>query len=112
MTRRDLEEALAEIPSGYSEGLFAGRRYGVTVARSEDGKRSNLFARELGGRDVVSFNLYRLTSGEHQLKPCEMSSAKVESFVLGYNNRSRRDAGSKSAGAATENGRKRSKPIG
>lgn len=81
MKRREFEKALAEIPSGYSEGVFAGRRYGVTVRRSEDGKRSSLFARELGGRDVVSFNFYRLNSGEVGLKPCEMSSEKVESFV-------------------------------
>jgi hypothetical protein len=82
--RRKFEEALAKIQRGYSEGFFADRRYGVTLARSDDGKRSNLFARELGGQDVVSFNFFRLGSGEVRLKPCEMSSEKVESFVMGF----------------------------
>jgi hypothetical protein len=45
--RREFEEALAKIPSGYSEGFFGDRRYGVTLARSDDGKRSTLFARQL-----------------------------------------------------------------
>jgi hypothetical protein len=86
-TRREFEEALAKIPTGYSEGFFADRRYGVTLARSDDGKRSNLFARELGGQDVVSFNLFRLGSGEARLKPCEMSNEKVETFVVGLTQR-------------------------
>jgi hypothetical protein len=84
MRQREFETALATIPEGYSEGSFAGRRYGVTLQRSGDGKRLSLFAQELGGRDVVSFNRYRLRSGEDKLKPCEMSSEKVEAFILGF----------------------------
>ena len=56
--------AAAAIPSGYGEGVYEGPRYGVTVRKSRDGKRTNLFARALAGGDVVSFNLYRLRSGE------------------------------------------------
>jgi hypothetical protein len=78
------ETALAAIPVGYSEGRYGGRRYGVTVQRSADGKRTSLFARDLAGTDIVSFNLYRLTSERELLKPCEMSSEKVVSFVLAY----------------------------
>lgn len=77
------EIALARLPTGYLNGSFKGRTYGVTVARSEDGRRTSLFAEELGGRDVVSFNLYSLGSGEEALKPCEMSSEKVMDFVIG-----------------------------
>lgn len=77
------EAALASIPDGYSEGLYMGQRYGVTVRRSADGSRSSLFARELAGTDVVSFNLYRL-GAEVSLKPCEMPAHKVEAFVLGF----------------------------
>lgn len=75
---------LAAIPSGYSEGVYEGWRYGVTVRKSRDGKRISLFARALAGGDVVSFNLYRLGSGEGALRPCEMPAEKVVAFVLGY----------------------------
>ncbi|WP_436286138.1 hypothetical protein [Rhizobium sp. LjRoot258] len=51
------EWALANLPQGYSEGAFMGRRYGVTLRRSKDGRRTSLFARELAGKDIVSFNL-------------------------------------------------------
>jgi len=36
---------------------------------------------ELGGIDIVSFNLYRLAGPGSILKPCEMSSIE---FVLGF----------------------------
>ena len=84
MGEYELETALAAIPLGYSEGSYAGQRYGATLQRSEDGRRISLFARQLGGTDIVSFNLYRLSSGKAALKPCEMSSEKVVAFVLGY----------------------------
>ncbi|AVA24310.1 hypothetical protein [Rhizobium sp. NXC24] len=53
------------------------------MTRSLDGRRTCLFAEELGGRDIVSFNIYRL-SGHLTLKPCEMSSSKVIDFLLGF----------------------------
>lgn len=84
MLERDFESAFAAIPRGYGEGMYEGLRYGVTVRRSCDGKRSSLFARALAGGDVVSFNLYRLRSGEGSLRPCEMPAEKVVAFVLGY----------------------------
>jgi hypothetical protein len=84
LLKRNFELALAAIPSGYGEGVYQGLRYGVTVRRSYDGKRTSLFARALPGGDVVSFNLYRLRSGEASLRPCEMPAEKVIAFVLGY----------------------------
>ena len=80
----EFELALAAIPSGYGEGVYEGLRYGVAVRKSRDGKRTSLFARALAGGDVVSFNLYRLRSGEGFLRPCEMPAEKVVAFVLGY----------------------------
>lgn len=77
------EAALELLPTGYSLGWYLGRKYGVTVTRSADGKRVKLFARELGGQDIVSFNLYRLEGGVDALRPCEMSSDKVSDFVMG-----------------------------
>jgi len=84
MEGADFEEALGALPEGYSEGIYEGRRYGVSLRRSDDGRRNSLFARELAGTDVVSFNLYRLGSGNASLKPCEMSAEKVRDFVLGF----------------------------
>ena len=76
--------ALEALPLGYSEGRYMERRYGVAIKRSDDGRRWWLFARELGGSDIVSLNLYRPTSGKIALRPCEMSVEKVTAFVTGY----------------------------
>ncbi len=84
MPEQSFETALAAIPSGYGEGVYREQRYGVTMRKSGDGKRTSLFARALAGGDTVSFNFYRLRSGEGSLRPCEMSVEKVVAFVLGY----------------------------
>jgi hypothetical protein len=81
---RTFLERLSALPHGYSEGVFGATRYGVTLTVSPDGKRVWLFGEELGGNDRISFNLYHLSSGEHRLKPCEMSPEKVTAFVLEY----------------------------
>ncbi|MBY5371085.1 hypothetical protein HFO92_31285 [Rhizobium leguminosarum] len=78
------EDALAKLPDGYVDGHFGNRSWGVTVKRSQDGKRTWLYGEELGGTDIVSFNLYRLAGPGSILKPCEMSCAKVTEFVLGF----------------------------
>lgn len=80
----DFEHALAKLAGGYSEGRVQNRPWGVTVKRSADGKRIWLYGEELGGTDVVSFNLYVLSGASLALKPCEMSSSKVVDFVLGF----------------------------
>lgn len=54
------EDALAKLPEGYVDGHFGNRSWGVAVERSEDGKRTWLYGEELGGSDIVSFNLCRL----------------------------------------------------
>ena len=41
-----------------------------------------LVARELGGNDYISLNIYQLSSGA-KLKPCEMPEKKVIDFVMG-----------------------------
>ncbi|SCB48100.1 hypothetical protein GA0061102_106312 [Rhizobium miluonense] len=76
--------ALARLPDGYMEGRFQGRPWSATVKRSADGKRIWLYGEELGGTDIVSFNLYVLSGAKPALKPCEMSSSKVVDFVLGF----------------------------
>lgn len=84
MEDAEFDAALATLPEGYGEGLYEGRRYGVTVRRSADGRRNSLFARDLAGTDIVSFNLYRTGADRSLLKPCEMSSEKVVAFVLAF----------------------------
>jgi hypothetical protein len=45
LLEQGFESALAAIPSGYGEGVYEELRYGVTVRKSRDGKRTSLFAR-------------------------------------------------------------------
>ena len=84
MEHAEFDSAFMKLPEGYSEGTYQGRRFGLIVQRSADGRRNSLFARELAGTDIVSFNLYRVTSGKTSLKPCEMSADKVVAFVLDF----------------------------
>nr|WP_245206540.1 MULTISPECIES: hypothetical protein [unclassified Rhizobium] len=80
----DFQRALAAFPAGYVEGHLNGRRWGSTVKRSDDGSRVWLFAEELGGGEIVSFNLYLLSSDRPMLRPCEMASEKVTEFVIAF----------------------------
>ena len=72
------------LPAGYGEGRFAGRRYGVTLSASADGRRRWLYGEELGGPGRISCNLYRLADGQVALRPCEMPADTVIDFVLGF----------------------------
>src|SRR3546814_21100486 len=72
MESADFEAALGAFPAGYSDGIYEGRRYGVNLLRSGDGRRNSLLARELAGTDLVSFNQYRLGSGTASLTPTKM----------------------------------------
>ncbi|WP_216851103.1 hypothetical protein [Acidisphaera sp. L21] len=75
--------ALCAIPAGYSEGWFEGRRWGVTLHSSADGRRRWLYGKELGATKHVSFNLYSLAGGM-VLRPCEMPTEQVLAFVQGF----------------------------
>jgi hypothetical protein len=75
LLEQDLESALAAIPSGYGEGVYEELRYGVTVRKSRDGKRTSLFARALAGGDVGSFNLYLADSSRTSPEAREVPKA-------------------------------------
>ena len=75
---------LRALEGGYQIGWFGGRKYGVTIDRPADGRITRLLARELGGADIVSFNLFQVAGQEPLLKPCEMAAEKVIDFVLGF----------------------------
>lgn len=79
----DFIAAFDALPIGGYGGTYQGKRYRVTKAQMSNGRSQKLEAEELGGNDYISFNLYRLASGEALLKPCEMPAEKVKRFVLG-----------------------------
>ncbi|WP_264211028.1 hypothetical protein [Leisingera thetidis] len=84
MTDEKLQAFLAAfdaLPLGAFTGRAGGRKYTVTRQNLAAGKAQKLVARELGGSDCISLNLYRLASGA-RLKPCEMPADKVIRFVL------------------------------
>ncbi len=75
--------AFDALPYGTVEGTFEGRRYVASKSKLADGQAQKLVAEELGGKDYISLNIYRLQNGP-VLKPCEMSDAKVMAFVAGF----------------------------
>lgn len=77
-----LLDAIQRLPEGFSEGTYQGVRYGITRTTFTQGRSYKVYAKALGGTDVISLNYYRTALGE-QLKPCEMPEAKVVAFLLG-----------------------------
>ena len=71
------------LPIGGYGGTYEGRRYRVSKTQMSHGRSQKLEAEELGGPDYISFNLYRLATGQALLKPCEMPAEKVVAFVMG-----------------------------
>jgi hypothetical protein len=78
-----LKESISNIPTGYSEVWYKGKKYGLSRQDFNGGKSTKVFAEELGGKDFISFNFY-LTSSKDLLKPCEMPEAKVVDFLMHY----------------------------
>lgn len=72
--------AFDALPHGHFTGWAEGLRYAVTRQDFAGGRSQKLVAREMGGPDYISLNLYRLAAGA-RLKPCEMPEAKVVRFV-------------------------------
>ena len=75
-----IREHIQSIPLGYSEAEFKGKKYGVTRTDFNKGRSIKIYARELGGKDVVSLNYY-MTGKKDSLKPCEMPAEKVIEFL-------------------------------
>lgn len=75
-------DAFDAMPSGGYGATYAGKRYRVIKSVLVSGRSQKLEAEELGGPDYISFNLYRLASGQALLKPCEMPAEKVIEFVM------------------------------
>ena len=69
-----------KFPEGYSEGVYKGKKYGITKNIFNKGRSFKLYAKELGGSDFISLNYYK-TKEKELLKPCEMPEAKVVDFI-------------------------------
>ncbi len=69
-----------QIPQGYSEARYRGKRYSLTRTDRAGGRAISVYAKELGGNDFISFNYYQTAKGG-QLKPCEMPMGKVLAFL-------------------------------
>lgn len=70
---------LAKIPKGYSQVVYDQRIYSLVRNDFNHGRSVKIFARELGGTDFISCNVY-CTSKELIIKPCEMPLRKVLTF--------------------------------
>lgn len=73
-------EFLNKIKEGYSEGIYNGKKYGITKSIFNNGKSFKVYAEELGGTDFISLNYY-ITEKKNLLKPCEMPEQKVIHFL-------------------------------
>lgn len=76
----DLQLLLDRIPTGYSIGLFNGKKYGITKTEHNDGRSVKVFAESLSDEDFISLNAY-FTRSVTVLKPCEMPEEKVIGFL-------------------------------
>ncbi len=83
MPGENLDSLLARVPEGWTAVYHEGRRYGLSRTTHTDGRSVSLHAEELGGSDVVSANVFRLTGGA-ELRPCQMPAAKVLAFLEGW----------------------------
>ena len=81
MNETEFYTKLLALPDGANDVFYIGKRYLLIKETLLDSKLIKLYAKELGGNDIVSGNYYPTMKGG-MLKPCEMSDAKVIDFVL------------------------------
>ena len=78
-----LAELVDRVPEGWTLVSYENRQYGLSRTTRANGKSISVLARELGGRDLVSANIYTTSKG-HQLRACEMPDQKVLDFLTGW----------------------------
>jgi hypothetical protein len=74
---------VARVPEGWTAVQFEGRTYGLSRTTRANGGSVAVLARELGGQDEVSANVYFTSDGPH-LRACEMPDAKVLNFLANW----------------------------
>jgi hypothetical protein len=75
---------LSAMDAGAHDVIFRGRRWGLTLAKADDLRRMTLFAEARDGSDHVSANFYHTAFTGIMLKPCEMPTQQVLSFIAGF----------------------------
>jgi peptide-methionine (S)-S-oxide reductase len=76
----DLCRTIKNILPGYRQVHYQGSIYGLECQIYNNGKSGKVFARDLGGKEFISFNWYQ-TSKDFHLKPCEMPLEKIMHFL-------------------------------
>jgi hypothetical protein len=76
-------ELVDRVPDGWTLVSYQDRQYGLSRTTRADGKSISVLARELGGTDLVSANIYTTSRGP-QLRACEMPEKKVLDFLTGW----------------------------
>ena len=71
---------LQALPNGAYSVFYEQRRYLLNKQTLLNGKLIKIYAKELGGNNIVSGNYYT-TIKNGLLKPCEMSEKKVIEFI-------------------------------
>ncbi len=81
MNETEFYTKLLALPNGANDVFYQKKRYLLQKQTLLNEKLIKIYAKELGGNDIVSGNYYPTMKGG-MLKPCEMSDAKVIDFVL------------------------------
>ena len=81
MNETEFYRKLLALPNGANDVRYSGKRYLLRKETLLGGKLLKIYAKELGGNNIVSGNYYP-TMKSGMLKPCEMSDKKVIEFVL------------------------------
>ncbi len=82
MNKTPFFKRLEALPNGAYDVVYNNSRYLLNKETLLKGKLIKIYAKELGGNDIVSGNYY-ITIKDGLLKPCEMSQKKVIDFILG-----------------------------
>ena len=81
MNETEFYRKLLALPNGANDVRYKGKRYLLRKETLLGGKLLKIYAKKLGGNNIVSGNYYP-TMKSGMLKPCEMSDKKVIEFVL------------------------------
>jgi len=81
--RRSLAELVERVQEGWTLVSYDDRPYGLSRTTRASGGSISLLARELGGPDLVSANVYTTSKGP-QLRACEIPDRKVLDFLVGW----------------------------
>lgn len=81
MNETEFYTKLIFLPNGTYDVRYNYKRYLLRKESLLDGKVLKIFAKELGGNDIISGNYYP-TIKNGTLKPCEITDEKVITFIL------------------------------